>query len=125
MHRNLQNHALKLGVLGAIMIVASYSFFILLSCFDFAKGSAWLDDVYVYSNFSGISLVLFSLGLQSDSETYKKLLFYPSAILYLIVVISYAVNDMLDLMVQTKIIILPSILLTWICFSLFYKRTRH
>jgi len=125
MYPNHHHHANKLGVLGAILIVASYSLFALLNFFEFAEDSIWLNNLYLYMNFIGIALALFSLGLQSDSESYKKLLFYPSAILYLIVVISYAVNDMLDLMIQTKIIILPSILLTWICFSLFYKRTRH
>jgi hypothetical protein len=125
MYRNLHHHARRLGAMGAILLVASYSFFALLSCFDFAEGKLWLNNLYMYMNYSGIALGSFSLGLQTDSNLLRKLLYYPGALLYLIVVISYAINDIFDIMIQTKIIILPSILLTWICFLLFYRRMRH
>lgn len=124
MFQNLRNLASKevYGIVGALLIVGSYTCYIFCTMFNLVNEPT-ISNTYIYSNYFGIALLLFHLGNRAKSRNLRLLIYYPSAVLYCIVIFSYLLNDLFDVMVQSSVIVLPSIFLTWICFLLFTKRS--
>jgi hypothetical protein len=98
------------------ILIGSFSIFYIVGQF---ADSDWINNIYLYGQHLGIALLIYLAG-QKVGRRERELFFYPAAFFYCIVSFAYAMNDFFNAIIQTNIIILPSILCTWICF-LYYR----
>jgi hypothetical protein len=108
----------SLRAIGAITLLTSFTAFFLLGQVNESEA---VNDIYIYGQLVGVMLILTGIAKEEQSRKLKHFIYYPIAILFALVTVAYALNDLTDQFIQTNIIIIPSIIGAWITIGRYFK----
>jgi hypothetical protein len=117
-----QNH-LSLQILSGVGAILAFGSFALFYVVGQWQTPEWLNNVYLYGQHLGVALLLFGICLNKDKRE-RELFYYPIAFFYIFVTAAYFLNDVLNIVVQTNVIILPSLILCALCLLLYFTKSR-
>ena len=110
--QNRNRRSDKLAVVGALIGFVSFAAYILGGEIEWLESK--LNEVYLYGQHTALALVLIYLAI-NEQMLRQRLVLYSVAYFYIFITIGYFLNDVLDIFVQNKVFIYPTILMTLIC----------
>ena len=120
MDPNQNPRSQQVSKLGAMLAFGSFALFYVVGQW---QAPEWLNNVYLYGQHLGIALLLFGIGLNKDKRE-RELFYLPISFFYIFVTAAYFLNDVLNVVIQTNVIILPSLILCALCLLLYFIKLR-